>query len=107
MLDVKKTLSKVLAWVNLQGASATGAVNYGTATSITPSRSGWLVARGYVQTTQNTAPIIRILQGGSIVSEGMGLTVRDTALHTACYVRKGQTYTIAVFRCIVSNVTLY
>lgn len=107
MLDLKALLGKIIDWISVQGASTIGAINYGTSTSITPSRSGWLVAKGGVSTTQTIAPVIRITQGGTILSEGVGLTSGSTAFHTACYVRKGQTYTISIFRATLANVTLY
>lgn len=107
MLDVKALLAKILSWINTQGASTTGAINYGKATTVTPSRSGWLVARGNVVTTQTLAPIIRITQNGAILSEGIGLTGAGTALNTACYVRKGEKYTINIVRASIYNVTLY
>lgn len=107
MLNVKKQIAMILSWINTQGASTTGAINYGKATTVTPSRSGWLVARGNVDTTQTIAPIIRITQNGAMLSEGIGLTVAGTALNTACYVRKGETYTISIYRASIYSVTLY
>lgn len=107
MLSTKALISKILKWCSAQGASSQDAVNYGVNTSITPSRSGWLVAKGKVTSQQTIQPIIRITQGGNIVSEGIGLVTNATILHTACYVRKGVTYSIVIYRADLQNVTLY
>ena len=107
MLVMRNLLALMLTWISKQGASTAGAIDYGAALTITPSRSGWIVAKGEVSDTQTIAPIIRITQDGTILSEGIGLTVKGTNLHTACYVRKGNTYTVSIFRATLINVTLY
>lgn len=83
------------------------AINYGTSASVTPSRDGWLVAIGTVQETQTIQPIIRLIQNGKRISEGIGLTTNATSLTTAAPVKAGLTYTVELFRCTLTNVTLY
>lgn len=107
MLNSKKAFYKIMDWIGKQGASTTGSISYGTQTTITPSRTGWLVAKGTVQTQQTIAPIIRVMQGTDILAESAGLVQKDTDVTTSCYVRKGETYTITIFRAAVKNVTLY
>lgn len=107
MLNSKKAFYKIMDWIGKQGASTTNSISYGTQTTITPSRTGWLVAKGKVQTQQTLAPIIRIMQGTEVLAESAGLVTRDTTMATSCYVRKGETYSIAIFRAALENVTLY
>lgn len=107
LLNVKKLFTKMLNWIANQGASVTGATSYGTQTNITPSRSGWLVARGTTKNGQTIQPVIRIKQGSVILSEGIGTTVSGTLLQTGCPVRKGETYIVEIYRANYTNATLY
>ena len=88
-------------------AQASRVIDYGTNTSIKPSRNGWLVARGVNTETQTSQPIVRIKANGNIIAEGVGLTPNDSWTHATAAVKGGETYTIEVFRCQLSNVKLF
>lgn len=108
MLSVKILLAKILTWISEQGASSTGRIYYGTATSITPTRSGWLVvAAKTVSPAPTFAPVSRIFQAGSVVAEATGILYATGIFHCSCYVRKGTTYTIEVYRATLENSWLY
>ena len=107
-LKVKETLAKILNWINVQGAAATGRIVYGKVTSVTPSRSGWLVVNLKTETPSPTfAPIAAIYQNGETMAAATGVTYQGSAYSCSCYVRKGATYTIQAFRSSIEGVYLY
>lgn len=109
MLNTKKLLMKILQWQNARflGADYSKRVNYGTATSVKPSRDGWLVVIGYSSTANTVAPIVRIRDTNAIIGEGVGLIQANTACTAAAPVKKGRTYTVEIFRSTVQSVYLY
>ena len=109
MLSVKAVLMKILQWQNARflGADHAKRVNYGTATSLTPSRDGWLVVIGYSSTANTAAPIIRIKDTNAIIGEGVGLVQANTACTATAPVKAGRTYTIEIYRSTIQSVYLY
>lgn len=109
MLNTKKLLTKILQWQNASflGADYSKRINYGTATSIKPSRDGWLVVIGYSSSENTVAPIVRIRDTNAIIGEGVGLLQANTACTAAAPVKKGRTYTVEIFRSTVQSVYLY
>ena len=109
MLNVKVLLTKILQWQKARflGADYSKRVNYGTATSVTPSRDGWLVVIGYSSTANTVAPIVRIRDTNAIIGEGVGLVQANTACTAAAPVKAGRTYTVEIFRSTVQSVYLY
>lgn len=109
MLNVKKMLTKILQWQNARflGADYSKRVNYGTATSIKPSRDGWLVVIGFSADTNTVSPIVRIKDTNSIIGEGVGLIQANTACTATAPVKAGRTYTVEIFRSTVQSVYLY
>lgn len=108
MLSIKAVLLHILTWISghFDGASSPY-INYGTQTTVTPSRSGWLVACSTVQSDQTYAPVLRIRIGTEIIAEGIGLTPSGSYTHCCCYVKKGVTYNIVAYRSSITYVRLY
>lgn len=109
MLNTKKLLTKILQWQKARflGADYSQRVNYGTATSIKPSRDGWLVVTGFSAETNTVSPIVRIKDTNSIIGEGVGLIQANTACTATAPVKAGRTYTVEIFRSTVQSVYLY
>ena len=109
MLNTKKLLTKILQWQKARflGADYSQRVNYGTATSVKPSRDGWLVVIGYSSSENTVAPIVRIRDTNSIIGEGVGLLQANTACTATAPVKAGRTYTVEIFRSTVQSVYLY
>lgn len=109
MLNTKKLLTKILQWQNARflGADYSNRVNLGTATSVKPSRDGWLVVIGYSSSANTVAPIVRIRDTNAIIGEGVGLIQANTACTATAPVKAGRTYTVEIFRSTVQSVYLY
>jgi len=109
MLNVNAVLTKILQWQKARflGADYSNRVNLGTATSLTPSRDGWLVVIGYSSTANTAAPIIRIKDTNAIIGEGVGLVQANTACTATAPVKAGRTYTIEIYRSTIQSVYLY
>ena len=109
MLNTKKLLTKILQWQKARflGADYSQRVNYGTATSVKPSRDGWLVVVGFSADTNTVAPIVRIKDTNSIIGEGVGLIQANTACTATAPVKAGRTYTVEIFRSTIQSVYLY
>ena len=107
-LKIKEVIAKILKWMSIQGASATGRIVYGAVTTVTPTRSGWLVVLLKTETPSPTfAPIASIYQNGETMASATGVTYQESAYSCSCYVRKGETYTIGCFRSSIQGVYLY
>lgn len=107
-LKLKELIAKMLSWAygHFDGA-ATLAKTYGAVTSVTPSASGWLVAHATTNAGQTIPPVIRIQNGDEILAEQTGITYSGSSFYASCYVKKGTTYTIKVYRSTLQNVRLY
>ena len=105
MLDIKKLLTKIVN--DFHGAVSSRAQSFGASTSIAPTKNGWLVATATASSSTGVAPVIRIQDGNSILSEGVGIASQGTALNCGAPVRAGSTYTINCYRCSISNAILY
>ena len=88
-------------------ANKSRAISYGAVTSVTPSRDGWLVAVSGVSEAQTVPPVIRIMQDGSRIAEGIGMTSSGTTVSCGAPVKAGKTYTIEIYRITLGSVTLY
>ena len=104
---MKKLITKLLD--DFHGCDIDRRINIGTSsTTITPTRNGYLVVAGSSTVSSGAAPVIRIqTAGGTIYSEGIGVVSSGAILSTGCPVRKGVTYTVAVYRCTFSSANLF
>ena len=88
-------------------ADKSRAITFGAVTSVTPPRDGWLVAIASTNETVTVPPVVRILEGGSRIAEGIGIVTSGTSVMAGAPVKGGNTYTIEVYRTTLSGVTLY
>ena len=106
MLNEKKLLTKMLT--KFRGCDSALREDLGTATSVTPTKDGWLVAAGTSTVSSGVAPVIRIgTEGGTIFAEGVGVISNGAMLITSCPVKAGVTYKITLYRCNISSTILY
>ena len=105
MLDIKKLLTKIVN--DFHGAVSSRTESYGTSTSITPTKNGWLVASATASSSTGLAPVVRVQDGNAIIADGVGVISQGTTLNCGAPVRAGTTYTINCYRCSLSGVILY
>lgn len=105
MLNVKKTLTKIID--GFHGCDSSRIIDYGTASTITPTRNGWLRVSGETDQGQTIMPVLDIYADGESIGRGVGLTYAGSAVQSFAPVKAGKTYVIAPYRCTVIKSVLY
>ena len=89
------------------GCDVTRKKDYGSVSSVTPEKDGWLVAAGTANASTGAAPVIRIQIGDDIIGENIGIVGTGNRLTCSAHVKAGVTYTINRYRCNAQSAILY
>ena len=108
-LLAKKALHQLTNWVNTHfTGAAEDVINYGAVASVTPERSGWLVASAATQSpTPSLPPIMRINGPSGVVGDATGILYATGVFYASAYVKAGEHYTISAYRASLVEVKLY
>lgn len=79
----------------------------GAVSSVTPTRDGWLSVQAQTNSGATIPAALDIKLDGAPVERSYGLAIAGESMYTGIPVKKGQTYTITVYRASITNVKLY
>lgn len=79
----------------------------GAVSSVTPTRDGWLSVQAQTNSGATVPSAVDIKLDGLTVERSYGLAIENESMYTGIPVKKGQTYTIVVYRARITNVKLY
>lgn len=92
---------------DFRGVDGSRYEDYGTGTSITPTKDGWLRILFTTQTGQTIAPVLSVAQNNQLVGYGQGLTTANTTASMFVPVKAGLTYQITAYRATISSKLLF
>lgn len=90
-----------------RGAQYSRSESIESASSITPTKDGWLTVIFKTDSGVSIMPVGAISQGGTDVSSAIGLTNSGTTFTCSCPVKAGVTYTLSYYRCTIHGIRLY
>lgn len=99
--------SKIIKENAFRGADGSRSQDFGTNTSITPTKDGWLRVSFTTEQTQTIPPVVTVAQNNQVVGYGQGLTTANTTASMFIPVKAGLTYIVTIYRCALASIILF